>query len=113
MKTTPDMRSLRRDTASQKWAAALVGVTLLASGACTALIDRSATQCGTDSDCERFGGHPYCQGGVCVASGLGPADCFYGTPQQPSDFLNQCSTAQCLSFDNCQRLGLCGGSSDM
>ena len=113
MKTTPDMRSLRRDTASQKWMAALAGGTLLASAACTALVDRSSTQCEADSDCERFGGHPYCQGGVCVASGLGPADCFYGTPQQPSDFLNQCSTAQCLSFDNCQRLGLCGGSSDV
>jgi hypothetical protein len=44
-----------------------------------------------------------------VASGLQPADCFYGTPTQPQDFLNQCGLAECLSFDNCARLGLCDG----
>ena len=73
---------------------------------CSTTTRRSAR---TDGDCAHFGGHPYCQGGVCVSSGLGPADCFYGTPQQPQDFLNQCSDAQCLRFDNCQRLGLCDG----
>jgi hypothetical protein len=83
-----------------------------ASAACTALIDRSATQCEVDADCARFGTHPYCQAGVCVSSGLSPADCFYGTPQQPSDFLNQCSTAQCLSFDNCTALAMCGDAGD-
>jgi hypothetical protein len=103
----------RQMSASRKWAWAVAGATLLASEACTALVDRDATQCQSDSDCERFGGHPYCQAGVCVASGLVPSDCFYGSPQQPSDFLNQCSAAQCLSFDNCQRLGLCGDASDM
>jgi hypothetical protein len=86
---------------------------VLACAACTALVDRTATQCEDDLDCQHFGGHPSCQAGVCVSSGLGPADCFYGTPGQPSDFLNQCSTAQCLAFDNCQRLGLCGSASDM
>jgi len=96
-----------------RWAVASATAALLAPAACTALVDSSATQCATDSDCARFGGHPYCQAGVCVASGLGPADCFYGTPSKAADFLNQCSTAQCLSFDNCQRLGLCGGASDM
>jgi hypothetical protein len=84
---------------------------LLACGACTALLDRSETQCASDSDCEHFGGHPYCQGGVCVASGLGPAGCFDGTPEQPSDFLNQCSDSQCLSFDDCTRLGDCADAS--
>ena len=86
---------------------------LLASAACTLLVDKSSSQCAVDSDCSRFGGHPYCQSGVCVASGLSPANCFYGTPQQPVDFLNQCSTAQCLSFDNCQEIGLCGGVDNM
>jgi ABC-type phosphate transport system substrate-binding protein len=90
----------------------LVVAALLACGACTALLDRSATQCATDSDCEHFGGHPYCQSGVCVPSGLGPANCFSGTPQQPSDFLNQCSDSQCLSFDDCSRLGECADASD-
>jgi hypothetical protein len=49
---------------------------------------------------------------VCVSSGLGPADCFAGVPQQPANFLNQCSSAQCLSFDNCERLNVCGDASD-
>jgi hypothetical protein len=97
----------------RRWAAVTACTLLLASAACTALLDRNAIQCQTDGDCVQFGGHPYCQGGVCVASGLGPADCFFGTPQRPQDFLNQCSTAQCLAFDNCQRLGLCGGASNL
>jgi hypothetical protein len=90
----------------------LVVLTLLACGACTALLDRNATQCASDDDCLRFGGHPSCQSGVCVASGLGPADCFSGTPQQPADFLNQCSDSQCLSFDDCARVGDCADASD-
>lgn len=81
---------------------------VLGSAACTLLLDRTSTQCQSDGDCAKFGGHAFCRGGWCVASGLGPSDCFYGAPQQQQDFLNQCSTAQCLSFDNCARLHLCG-----
>lgn len=108
----------------RSWAAAVRGSGLnrvvaaaaamvLASAACTLLVDRNSAQCSVDSDCAKFGGHPTCQSGVCVPSGLGPADCFYGTPQQPNDFLNQCSTAACLPFDNCTSLGICGGAGDM
>jgi hypothetical protein len=86
---------------------------LLTSAACTALLDHDSTQCRNDGDCLHFGGHPYCQGGVCVTSGLGPSNCFYGTPQQPQDFLNQCTTAQCMVFDNCQRLGVCGDAGEL
>ena len=82
---------------------------LSACAACTLLVDRNSVQCRSDSDCAKFGSHPYCQSGVCVASGLEPSNCFYGTPAQPEDFLNQCSTAQCQAFDNCSRLGVCGG----
>ncbi|HEX8793141.1 MAG TPA: hypothetical protein VF765_19490 [Polyangiaceae bacterium] len=96
-----------------RWAATMAVATLVTTGACTVLLDHDATQCQSDSDCAKFGEHPYCQQGVCVSSGLGPAGCFYGTPQQSSDFLNQCSTAACLPFDNCQRLGLCNGQSNM
>jgi ABC-type phosphate transport system substrate-binding protein len=93
--------------------AAAVGlVVALGVPACTLLLDRSSTQCSTDNDCARFGGHPFCQSGVCVSSGLGPSDCFFGQPQQPGDFANQCSSAQCLAFDDCQHLGLCAGSND-
>jgi hypothetical protein len=86
---------------------------LLVCAACTVLLDRNAIQCQTDGDCAKFGNHPYCENGLCVQSGLSPKDCFYGTPQRPNDFLNQCSAVQCLSFDNCSRLGLCGGASNL
>jgi hypothetical protein len=97
----------------RRWASGSAMVALLACGACSLLLDHTSTQCQTDGDCAQFGGHPYCQSSVCVASGLVPADCFSGTPQQPSDFLNQCSVAQCLSFDDCARLKLCGAATDM
>jgi hypothetical protein len=99
------------------WLKRCLGVTaatlLLASAACSVILDHQATQCQTDGDCAKFGGHPYCQGGVCVSSGLGPAGCFDGTPEAQSDFANQCSTAACLSFDDCSRMGLCDGASDL
>jgi ABC-type phosphate transport system substrate-binding protein len=75
--------------------------------ACSVLLDHNETQCKTDQDCTSFGGHPYCQASVCVASSLGPEGCFVGTPTTPEQFANQCSTAKCESFDNCGRLGLC------
>jgi hypothetical protein len=97
----------------RRWAAAAATTLLLLSAACTAMLDHNAAQCHADADCARFGDHPYCQSGICVSSGLGPPNCFDGKPQQPSDFLNQCSTAQCLAFDNCSRLGLCNGATDL
>jgi ABC-type phosphate transport system substrate-binding protein len=98
-------------TSGRRWTGITAVVLVITSAACTALLDRDATQCQADGDCVHFGSHPYCRGGVCVSSGLGPANCFYGTPQQPQDFMNQCSTAQCVPFDNCQRLGMCGPDS--
>ncbi len=99
------------------WAAA--GLAMLGAAACTVLLDRNASQCHSDSDCTHFGGHPTCDvaHGVCVASGLQPADCFLGTPEENSQFLNQCSlnylpgepAGSCLTFD-CSPLGLCTGS---
>ncbi|HZS40236.1 MAG TPA: hypothetical protein VFF06_25570 [Polyangia bacterium] len=79
--------------------------------ACSLLVNRSSEQCATDADCAAFGNHPYCRGGVCVASGLGPPDCFYGTPATDVQFASACTTAQCVGFDNCGRLGICQGSS--
>jgi hypothetical protein len=98
---------------SRRWVTLAATGLLLTSAACSVLLDRDPTQCHTDADCAHFGDHPYCQGGLCVSSGLGPEGCFYGTPTQPGEFLNQCTTAQCLSFDNCERLGLCGDASDL
>jgi len=98
-------------TSARRWTGITAVVLVMTSAACTALLDRDATQCQADGDCVHFGSHPYCRGGVCVSSGLGPANCFTGTPQQPQDFMNQCSTAQCVPFDNCQHLGMCGPDS--
>jgi hypothetical protein len=91
------------------WRGAAIAVAglVLGSAACTLLLDETSTQCQVDADCAKFGGHPFCQNKVCVKSGLAPADCFSGTPQQPSDFLNQCSVNACLSFDDCARLKQC------
>ena len=98
---------------SRRTTAAAISAVLVACAACSLILDHSATQCTNDSDCAHFGSHPFCQNGVCVPSGLGPPDCFYGTPQAPSDFQNQCSSASCGAFDNCARLGLCNGASDL
>src|SRR5581483_9044256 len=38
-------------------------------------------------------------------------DCFYGTPATDVQFASACTTAQCVGFDNCGRLGICQGSS--
>jgi hypothetical protein len=69
-----------------------------------------------------------CVDGVCIASGVdaapdssplgdgatadGSADagCTPKAPVTQDDFLNEkCTNAQCLSFDNCARVGLCPG----
>src|SRR5215470_15912851 len=80
---------------------------VLATG-CSLVVDQNTTQCVVDTDCDQFDmNHPFCQDGVCVASGLGPPGCFYGMPMTQDQFANQCTTATTLSFDNCKRLGLC------
>jgi hypothetical protein len=76
---------------------------------CSFVLDNEKTQCAVDSDCAEFAGYPLCQAGVCVPSGLGPEGCFLGTPDTQSEYLNACSTSKCVPFDNCDRLGLCGG----
>jgi len=89
--------------------AGLAAALALAAG-CSMLVERSPSQCKTDDDCTRFGGRPLCQAGVCVASGLGPEGCFYGTPVTEDNLLNQCTTGKCEPYDNCARLQLCSGA---
>ena len=86
---------------------------VLLTGGCSLIVDHNGSQCTIDADCLHFGGHPYCKSGVCVASGLGPDGCFAGTPQTTQDYLNACSIAECVPFDNCARLGLCDSSMQM
>jgi hypothetical protein len=96
-----------------RWTGILLFVA--ASAACTLLLDRSAVQCHTDSDCARFGSHPLCSNGICTRSGLGPKECFFGTPVTREQFYNQCSpncipganSDDCLTFDDCASLGIC------
>jgi hypothetical protein len=81
---------------------------------CTMLVDADPLQCRTDADCAAFGNHPVCgPAGACVSSGLGPPGCFFGPPQSQSDFANACTTAHCVAFDNCNRLGLCQSGSTL
>jgi hypothetical protein len=83
----------------KRWALAATGV--LALGACTLMLDRSATQCKSDAECSpRFGDQLVCRAGVCVQ------DCFSGEPQPAQDFLNHCTTAKRFAYDNCA-VGLC------
>lgn len=101
-----NLLALRRSNGTIRFGilATLLAAPLLA---CTALISRDVDQCSTDADCAHFGGHPYCQSGLCVASNLGPANCFLGDASTALDFLNQCSTAQCVTSDPCQENGIC------
>lgn len=97
-----------------KWVSA--GLAMSGAAACSVLLDRNAAQCHTDDDCTHFGGHPSCDvgRGVCVVSGLQPADCFLGTPTDDSQFLNQCTlnylpgepAGSCLTY-GCGAVGLC------
>lgn len=89
-------------------------VVLCALSGCTFLIDSKASQCSADSDCESFGGHPFCREGVCVKSGLGPDGCFFGTPMVQTDYLNACTTSTFVAYDNCNKLKLgCPGGTAM
>ena len=82
--------------------------------ACSVVIDRSSVQCSTDLDCAKFEtgntAHAVCSQNICVNSGLGPKGCFSGTPATTAQYLNACTTAQNLPFNNCARLGLCGAT---
>lgn len=87
------------------WAVALLFAT---TTGCEAYVNTDTVQCKVDADCERFAGHPVCSSdGVCVASGLGPPGCFFGTPSMQAEFANKCTTATAIPFDNCARLGAC------
>ncbi|WP_163994288.1 hypothetical protein [Pyxidicoccus caerfyrddinensis] len=85
----------------------LAPVLLMAASGCSLALDTESAQCSTDADCERFGTYPICQEGVCLPSGLGPQGCFRGAATSEEQFLNQCTRADCVPFDNCARLGRC------
>ncbi|TKD03307.1 hypothetical protein [Polyangium fumosum] len=102
--------------------AALVGFVMAGLvGACNLLVEGATDQCTTDADCNKFGNGSVCQQGVCVAKGGsgsssgsggsgGGEACFSGEPTKDEQYLNQCTDATCVDFDNCARLGLCDGA---
>jgi hypothetical protein len=89
-------------------------VVVLVTNGCSVMVDRDMAQCRTDLDCGKFESgntsHAVCNQGVCVNSGLGPKGCYSGIPTTTVQYLNACTTAQSFSFDNCVRLGICGGA---
>lgn len=86
-------------------------ILLPVANACSFTIDRDIQQCTNDSDCVQYDtgdtAHAVCSNGVCVNSGLGPKGCVSTPPASTTDYLNACTTAQNLHFDNCAELGLC------
>ena len=84
------------------------------ASACSVVIDRSSVQCTTDLDCAKFESgntaHAVCSQNICVNSGLGPKGCYSAAPSTTAQYLNACTTAQNLPFNNCARLGLCGAT---
>lgn len=102
----------------------------LGGAACSLILDSEKDQCATTADCDKLGVGLACVTGVCVASadsGLPGQDgalpdgaspdggC---TPKEPKvsseDFLNEtCTDSKCIPFDNCTRLGLCGGDASL
>jgi hypothetical protein len=111
----PRARAASVPTPLARAALALAAMAALVAGAtgCSLAIHDAADQCSVDADCNDFDSSAVCRQGVCVASGLGPPGCFAGTPTNDGQFRKQCTTAQCVSFDNCARLGLCGAPANL
>ena len=101
-------RGERQRHAATFFAAMVMALSNIAG--CSLVLDSKETQCVVNADCVSMDGHPVCQAGVCVESGLGPKGCVETAPKSQTDFLNACSTSKCVAFDNCGRLGLCDGN---
>jgi len=92
-------------------ALALLGsIAALSATACSVIVDTNDNQCTTDADCERFGNYPACVEGACVPADRHPAGCYPKEPTETTQFINRCTDAECVPYDNCARLGLCGGA---
>lgn len=91
-----------------------LAVLLPLTSACSVIFDRDTVQCKVDLDCAKYEigatAHAVCSEGICVNSGLGPKGCFSGMPTTNIEYLNACTSAQNMPFDNCARLGLCGAA---
>lgn len=82
---------------------------VLASAACSLVVDKNATQCVRDEDC-RVAPFTTCAASVCVdpkAQGMsgngsctGNSGCYRCAPQNNVQFLNACTDRSCVPFDN-------------
>ncbi len=102
---------------SQTHAAARLVVALAAmpwSSGCSLVIESRDRQCEGDDDCASFD-NATCDvsAGVCVprgstgsASCVGEDGCYACVPEQQEEYLNACTDAECLPYDNTQLQGL-------
>ena len=95
----------------------VLAVLLPLTCACSLMFDRGIKQCAVDSDCAPLEtgdtAHAVCSQNVCVDSGLGPKGCLADPPTATIEYLNACTAAQNMPFDNCARLGLCGSGTPL
>jgi hypothetical protein len=80
---------------------ACLALVLVASAACSLVLDVDAKQCVVDGDCARFGDAVCAPGGVCVARAVAcnGGACWSCPPATNIQFHNACTDAQCVSFD--------------
>jgi hypothetical protein len=110
------------------------GLLVFAVAACSLIVDPKAEQCSGPGDCAKFSG-TICQQGFCVSSAStgndgggqneGGSSSSGGTDagdgggidsgcvpatSTPAELANDtCTSAECVPFDNCARLGVCDG----
>jgi hypothetical protein len=75
----------------------------MAIAACSLLIDKNAAQCQSSSDCP-VGTYSVCKAGVCTDPRASALTACNSAPEAGVDFLNACSDASCVPFDNASRL---------
>ncbi len=85
-----------------------------APSGCSFVIESRDRQCERDDDCEGFD-NATCDvaAGVCVPLGstgsaacVGEDGCYACAPEQQEEYLNACTDAECVPYDNAQLQGL-------
>ena len=110
--TRPPLRRAARLLAG----VAAVSTALAALYSCSLIVDTQSQQCQMDSDCSAFAGsHCDTAEGVCVGrtstgsggagtcgvdGGIDGGGCYACTPGDDSEYLNECTGATCIPFDN-------------
>jgi len=91
---------LRGDRSRRGWLWVVAAIAALGMVACSVLVDRNRRQCVTNDDCGRLSAGSTCSEGICtLAVGKQPT-CKPGPAQTSEDFLNLCTPADCIPYDN-------------